>query len=373
MPHRTAARPNADPAPELEGVEADVAWAAFLARDRNADGRFVVAVTSTGIYCRPSCPARRPARSRVRLFRDGDAAVAAGFRPCLRCRPDAEARDRVAVAEAIAAIEAAETPPALADLAAAVGYAPHHFQRLFKRATGVSPAVYARGVRARRAAAALADESRVTDAIYAAGYAAPSRFYAMAGERLGMAPRAWRQGGAGETIRWVRVPTSLGPLLVAATARGLCRVSFDEDEAALGERFPGATIEPGDDALRTLAEAVVAQVERPGATRDRDLPLDVRGTAFQEAVWAALRAIPAGESRSYSELAAAIGRPRAVRAVGTACGANPVGIVIPCHRAQRGDGSMAGYAWGIDRKVTLRRREGLDRGSGAPETADDDG
>ncbi|KTF68157.1 bifunctional DNA-binding transcriptional regulator/O6-methylguanine-DNA methyltransferase Ada [Sphingomonas sp. HT-1] len=335
----------------------DACWAAFEARDRAQDGRFLVAVITTRIYCKPSCPARRPRRAHVRFYADGAAAAAAGFRPCLRCRPDEVARDAAAVARAAALIAAAEEPIGLEALAAAVGYAPHHFNRLFKRATGVTPAAYARGLRARRMAAALEEEASVTQAIYAAGYGAPSRFYEQADARLGMTPSAWRAGGAGVTIGWTIAATSLGPLLIAATEKGLCRVAFDEDEAALARRFPAAEVVPGGDPLATLAGQVVDAVERPG--RHANLPLDVQGTAFQEAVWQALRAIPPGETRSYAQLAAMAGAPAAVRAAGTACGANPVAILVPCHRAQRGDGSMGGYAYGLDRKRVLRAREGV--------------
>lgn len=338
-------------------IDEQAAWAAFERRDRSADDRFVVAVTTTRIYCRPSCPARRPRREHVRFLADGAAARADGYRACLRCRPDEAARDREGVAKALALIDGAETPPSLDALAAAAGYAPHHFHRLFKRALGVTPAAYIRGLRAGRAAAALSEEGQVTDAIYKAGYSGPSRFYDENNGRLGMAPSAWARGGEGVTIRWTIAPTSLGPMLVAATDKGLCRVSFDEDEAALAERFPRAVIEPGGDALAELAARVVAEVETPG--RDPGLPLDVAGTAFQEAVWQALRRIPAGGTMSYAALAAEVGRPNAVRAAGSACGANNVAVVIPCHRVTRSDGTMGGYAYGIERKRTLRKREGV--------------
>ena len=341
--------------PMTDAIDTAAAWAAFESRDRNADGRFVVAVRTTGIYCKPSCPARHPRRENVSFFADGRAAAQAGYRACLRCKPDEVGRDRIAVAEAVAAIEAADEAIALDELAARVGYAPHHFHRLFKRATGVTPAAYARGLKGRRAAEALSDEGRVTPAIYEAGYSGPSRFYAHGAKRLGMSPGAWVRGGAGVTIRWTIASTSLGPLLVAATDKGLCRVSFDEDALALAARFPRATIEPGGAALAALAAKVVAAVESP--ERDHDLPLDVRGTAFQEAIWQALRAIPAGETRSYAELAAVAGSPGAVRAAGSACGANPVAVVIPCHRAQRSDGSAGGYAYGLERKRVLQTRE----------------
>ncbi|WP_431471127.1 bifunctional DNA-binding transcriptional regulator/O6-methylguanine-DNA methyltransferase Ada [Sphingosinithalassobacter sp. LHW66-3] len=336
----------------------DEAYAAFERRDRSYDGRVIGAVTTTRIYCKPSCPARRPKREHVVFYADPAAARAAGFRACLRCKPDEVARDRIAVAQAVALIEAAEAPLPLDELARRVGYAPHHFHRLFKRATGVTPAAYARGLRARRAAAALNQEATVTDAIYEAGYSAPSRFYETAGARLGMTPSAWKQGGAGVTIRWTIAATSLGPLLIAATEKGLCRVSFDEDSAALVQRFPNAEIAAGGAALEELAARVVAEVETPG--RNADLPLDVQGTAFQEAVWQALRAIPPGETRSYAQLAAEIGKPGAVRAAGSACGANNVAVLIPCHRVQRSDGSMGGYAYGVERKRVLRRREGVE-------------
>ena len=338
-------------------IDADAAWAAFSIRDRRSDGRFVGAVRTTGIYCKPSCPARHPKRENVVFYRDGAAARAAGYRACLRCKPDEVGRDRVAVAEAVATIEAADPPLSLEALATKVGYAPHHFHRLFKRALGVTPAAYARGLMARRAAQALTAEGKVTEAIYEAGYSAPSRFYDNGAKRLGMSPSAWARGGAGATIRWTIADTSLGPMLVAATDKGLCRVSFDEGAEALAARFPRAEIVPGGAALADLAAKVVAAVESP--ERDHDLPLDVRGTAFQEAVWQALRAIPAGETRSYAELAAMVGHPGAVRAAGTACGANHVAVAIPCHRVQRGDGTLGGYAYGVERKVALRRREGV--------------
>ena len=336
-------------------LDDDAAWAAFDARDRRFDGRFVVAVRTTGIYCKPSCPARHPRRENVAFHVDADAARAAGFRACLRCKPDAVGRDRIAVADALALLASDAAPVGLDALAARVGYAPHHFHRLFKRATGVTPAAYARGLRSTRAADALTKESNVTHAIYEAGYSAPSRFYDDGARRLGMTPSAWANGGAGETIRWTVVDTSLGAMFVAATERGLCRVSFDEDEHALQARFPAAAILAGDDTLADLAARVVAAVESPD--RDHDLPLDVRGTAFQEAVWQALRTIPRGETRTYSQLAAIAGKPGAVRAAGTACGRNPVSIVIPCHRAQRTDGTLGGYAYGLDRKRTLLARE----------------
>jgi AraC family transcriptional regulator of adaptative response/methylated-DNA-[protein]-cysteine methyltransferase len=339
-------------------LDPDTAWAAFEARDRSFDGRIVIAVRTTGIYCKPSCPARHPRRENIEFHADPGSARAAGFRACLRCKPDEIGRDRVAVARAIAVLEATEDMVGLEELAGQVGYAPHHFHRLFKRATGVTPAAYARGLKAERAARALGETASVTAAIYEAGYSAPSRFYEDGAKRLGMSPSAWKNGGAGVTIRWTIADTSLGKMLVAATDKGLCRVSFDEDETALLLRFPKAEIVAGGAALADLAARVVASVESPD--RDQNLPVDVQGTAFQEAIWQALRNIPPGETRSYAELAAAIGKPNAVRAAGTACGANHVPIVIPCHRVLRVDGSPGGYAYGTDRKAALLRRERID-------------
>jgi AraC family transcriptional regulator of adaptative response/methylated-DNA-[protein]-cysteine methyltransferase len=336
-------------------IDPDAAWTAFERRDRTADGRFVVAVRTTGIYCKPSCPARHPKRAHVSFFVAPEAARSAGYRACLRCRPDEVGRDRVAVAEAVAAIEGSEEAISLDALAAQVGYAPHHFHRLFKRATGVTPAEYGRALRARRAEAALSDGASVTEAIYDAGYSAPSRFYADGAKRLGMTPSAWRAGGAGVTIRWTVAETSLGKLLIAATDRGLCRIAFEEGALDLARRFPQAEIVAGGAALAKLAADVVAAVEAPA--RDHDLPLDVQGTAFQERVWQALKRIPAGETRTYGEIAAMAGAPKAARAVGTACGANPVAVAVPCHRVTRGDGAIGGYAYGPERKRALLRRE----------------
>jgi len=333
----------------------DACWDAFLRRDRGVDGQFVGAVLTTGIYCKPSCAARHPKRENMIFLPDPAAARAAGFRACLRCRPDEVGRDRLAVEAAKALIAGAETPPSLDEVAAHAGYAPHHFHRLFKRETGMTPAAYARALRAERLKAALGDENSVTEAIYEAGYNAPSRAYADAERHLGMTPSAWKHGGAGVAIRHALVPTSLGPALVAATEKGLCRISFDEDEADLRRYFPKAELLPADARLDALAKQVSALVDDPAA--GADLPVDVRGTAFQQAIWAALRAIPPGETRSYGEIAAAIGKPGAVRAAGTACGDNNLAVLIPCHRVLRSDGGMGGYAYGIERKRALLERE----------------
>jgi AraC family transcriptional regulator of adaptative response/methylated-DNA-[protein]-cysteine methyltransferase len=327
-----------------------------MRRDRSWDGRVIGAVKTTGIYCKPSCPARRPKREHVTFYASGEEARTAGVRPCLRCKPHEVGRDREAIAAAVGLIERAEEPPSLAELAESVGYAPHHFQRLFKRDLGVSPADYARALRAQRAQGALKANGRVTDAIYDAGYAGPSGFYSDARERLGMTPSAWRDGGRGATIRWTTFDSPLGQMLIAATDKGICRLTFDDSEASLRRLFPSAEIIKDDGGLRALVEGALAAIERPLAAPD--LPIDVAGTAFQEKVWRELRKIPLGETRSYAQIAAAIGQPKAVRAVGTANGDNHVAVLIPCHRVIRSDGSLGGYAGGLDRKKMLLAVEG---------------
>ncbi|WP_022681356.1 bifunctional DNA-binding transcriptional regulator/O6-methylguanine-DNA methyltransferase Ada [Sphingobium bisphenolivorans] len=331
-------------------------WRAFLRRDRSMDGRFVGAVRTTGIYCKPSCAARHPRRENMIFFADPAAAQAAGFRACLRCRPDEVGRDRLAVEAAQAFIVAAEAPPTLEEIAARAGYAPHHFHRLFKREMGLTPAAYARSVRTERLKAALAEDGSVTDAIYGAGYNAPSRAYADADRHLGMPPSAWKNGGQGVAIRHMVVETNLGPALIAATRKGLCRISFDENESDLRARFPRAELLPADEALEALGNQVARLIDDP--SQPIDLPMDVSGTAFQQAVWTALRAIPPGETRTYGQIAASIGRPSAVRAAGTACGDNGLAVLIPCHRVLRSDGSLGGYAYGLERKKALLEREG---------------
>ena len=347
----------------MRTIDQDAAWTAFERRDRSWDGRVIGAVTTTRIYCKPSCPARRPKREHVEFYLEGEAARAAGYRACLRCRPDEVGRDREAVAKAAALIEVAEEPLRLDALAAAVGYAPHHFQRLFTRDMGVSPAAYARALRARRSEDHLMEDKSVTEAMYDAGYAAPSRFYADAKGRLGMTPSAWRDGGRGETIRYVVTDSALGPLLVAATAKGICRLTFGEDESALRRRFPNADIRKDDGTIAEWVEGALLAIDQPHAAPD--LPIDVRGTAFQEKVWQELRKIPLGETRSYADIAAAVGQPGAVRAVGTANGSNPVSVLVPCHRVIRSDGSLGGYGGGLENKVKLLAAEGITLGQPA--------
>jgi AraC family transcriptional regulator, regulatory protein of adaptative response / methylated-DNA-[protein]-cysteine methyltransferase len=340
-------------------IDEVAAWAAVKARDKSADGLFVTGVLSTGIYCRPSCAARHPHRENVRFYPTGDQARDAGLRPCKRCKPDEAGRDAKALVAAFRILAEAEAPPKLEALAQQVGYSPCHFHRIFTRATGVSPAQYSRGQRAGQMTESLSRSGKVTDAIYEAGYSGPGRFYADARGRLGMTPSAWRNGGRGETIRWAVADTFLGRMLVAATAKGICRLSFDEDEETLRQRFPNAAVEEGGEEMTDLLRRASAAIEAPA--RSHDLPLDVRGTAFQEAVWRELSRIPPGESLSYAALAAKAGKPGAARAAGSACGANNVAVLIPCHRARRGDGSPGGFAYGLERKARLIEREQTSR------------
>jgi AraC family transcriptional regulator of adaptative response/methylated-DNA-[protein]-cysteine methyltransferase len=281
------------------------------------------------------------------------------LRPCKRCLPDDVARDEAAVLAAIDEFKCSAEDlggrPQLAELAGAVGYSPAHFQRVFTRATGLSPAAYARALREERAREALSAGGSVTEASYQAGFEAPSRFYDSMEGKLGMAPSAWARGGEGVTIHWAVVQTTLGPMLVAATGKGVCRLSFNESRTDLEARFPKAELIEGGGAFAALLQRVVDAVERPGT--GGDIPLDVRGTAFQERVWEQLRKIPPGETRSYAEIAAAAGKPSAVRAAGSANGANNVAVLIPCHRVIRSDGSLGGYAYGLAIKRELLARE----------------
>ena len=337
--------------------------AALLARDPAFDGRFVYSVRTTGVYCRPSCPSRAARPENVRFHATPAEAEAAGFRPCLRCVPDAvspDARRAEAVARACRLIEAAETQPTLDALARAAGLSPFHLHRVFKAATGVTPRAYGAAHRAARVAELLPEAGSVTEAIYEAGYGTAGRFYAGATARLGMAPAAYRKGGAGEAIRFALGPCSLGEVLVAATDRGICAILLGDDPDALlrdlQDRFPHATLTGGDPDFEALVARAVGLVEAP--SRAIDLPLDIGGTAFQQRVWQALRAIPAGTTASYAEIARALGTPAAVRAVARACGANALAVAIPCHRVVRSDGALSGYRWGIARKRELLAREG---------------
>jgi AraC family transcriptional regulator of adaptative response/methylated-DNA-[protein]-cysteine methyltransferase len=332
-------------------------WRALESRDRRADGRFVFAVRSTGVYCRPSCPAKRPRRDGVSFFAAPGDAEAAGYRACKRCEP------REALAPGARKVEAArrfldehlEESVTLVRLGRAVGMSPAHLQRAFKHEVGLSPKQWVAARRAERFRSELRAGTSVTDAVYAAGFSGPSRAYEGAAQRLGMKPSRYRQGGAGETIRWASAPSPVGRILLAATPRGVCRVLLGEDQAALAAdlraEYPRAELVEDSAALRAAARAVASALKSRQALPE--LPLDVHGTALQERVWQALRSIPRGETRSYSDIAAAIGSPRAVRAVARACARNPVAVLVPCHRVVAKDGSLGGYRWGARRKEKL--------------------
>jgi len=345
----------------------DPRWAAIVARDASADGQFFYAVATTGVYCRPSCAARLPRPQNVSFHLSTAAAEQAGFRACKRCTPDQlslEQRRSEQIAELCRYIENATEMPSLAQLAEHAGLSPHHLHRLFKSATGVTPRAYAAAQRARRVRAELPESPSVTAALYGAGYGSSRQFYAVASQRLGMTPSEYRAGAPQLEIRFAVGVCSLGQVLVAASERGVCAIllgdSADMLAADLAQRFPRARLlEGGADFQQQLAR-VIAFVERPSA--GLELPLDVRGTAFQERVWQALRAVPAGATTNYSELAHAIGAPRAVRAVAGACAANPLAIAIPCHRVLRSDGNLSGYRWGVERKRELLAREQADAG-----------
>ena len=342
--------------------DSDKCWAALASRDGGADGAFVYAVRTTGVYCRPGCASRLPKRENVAFYPDRAAAEAAGFRPCKRCRPDeasAEARHLAAIERACALIGARETLPSLAEMAEAAGISRFHFHRVFKAITGTTPREWGKAHRLGRFAARLDAGEPVAEAVYAAGFGASSRAYESAPSGLGMTPGARRHGGRGETIRFTIVRSALGWALVAATARGICMTALGDApaplEAELRRRFPAALIWPADAALTGWAERIVQFITRPGA--QPDLPLDIRGTAFQAQVWRALQKIPPGHTATYREIAAALGRPSAVRAVAQACAGNNLALLVPCHRVVRSDGGLAGYRWGVERKRALIARE----------------
>ena len=344
-------------------VRAEEAWRqAVSRRDPSYDGVFVFAVRTTGVYCRPSCASRAAKRENVSFYATAEAAERAGYRACKRCRPDrlGAPDPRVeAVKRACERIAAAEEAPSLKDLAARAGMSPFHFHRVFKTVTGVTPKAYAAQMQARRAAEGLRTAETVTEAIYDAGFNSSSRFYETSAARLGMTPTALRRGGAGAVIRFAVGETSLGAVLVAATDKGVCAIMLGDDPDRLArelqDRFPRAELVGGDAGFERMVAEAVGLVEAPG--RGLNLPLDIRGTAFQERVWQALRAIPPGKTATYAEIARAVGRPKAARAVAQACAANPLAIAIPCHRVVRTDGDLSGYRWGVERKRELLERE----------------
>jgi len=355
--------------PQTTTTERDPRWRQVVARDPRADGRFVYSVRTTGVYCRPSCGSRRARPANVRFHASAAEAELAGFRPCLRCQPGHPSlaqRQAALVTAACRSIECAESMPGLAELARAAGLSPYHFHRVFKSVAGVTPRAYAAAHRDRRLRERLADRdaaptNSVTDAIYDAGFNSSARAYEAADAVLGMTPAAYRAGGAAARIRFAVGECSLGSILVAQSDRGLCAILLGDDPDALlrdlQDRFPKATLLAGDAAFERVVATVVGAVEAPRL--GLALPLDVRGTAFQQRVWQALRAIPPGSTASYAEIARRIGTPAAVRAVAGACAANPLAVAIPCHRVVRTDGGLSGYRWGIDRKRRLLEREAL--------------
>lgn len=346
--------------PRLANDEAR--WDAVVRRDPAADGKFFYSVRTTGVYCRPSCAARQARRENVRFHENCAEAEQAGFRACKRCRPNEPARSErqaAVVAEACRMIEAADEMPSLDALAEAAGMSRFHFHRVFKTVTGVTPKAYADAHRAKRMRSELKRSATVTEAIYGAGFNSSGRFYATSAERLGMTPTAFRAGGKGASIVFAVGECWLGSILVASTDKGVCAILLGDDADALvrelQDRFPQARLVGGDADYEKLIAKVVGYIE--GTAASFDLPLDIRGTAFQQTVWQALRGIPPGTTVTYTELAERIGQPKAVRAVAAACAANPVAVAIPCHRVVRIGGALAGYYWGVERKRALLARE----------------
>jgi AraC family transcriptional regulator of adaptative response/methylated-DNA-[protein]-cysteine methyltransferase len=358
---RGAVLPHIPPMPDthtIDRVSDELLWDQVL---RRQPGEFRYAVTTMGVYCRPGCPSPRPLRKNVRFFPDNREAEAAGFRACKRCDPKGE---RAAIAQAVvrdacAFIEAEETIPSLEALAARSGYSRFHFLRMFRNHTGLTPRSYAEGVRARRLQASLGAGTRVADAVIDAGYGSESRVYEKTGALLGMTPGAMRRGGAGEVIRTAFADCPFGRLLVGATDTGVCFIGFAEPDAALlgdlHHRFPRAELVADDAMLADTVRSVLGFLAEPRLALD--LPLDLRGTAFQQRVWRALRQIPPGETRTYGDVAASIGEPRAVRAVARSCATNPVSLAVPCHRVIGKNGDLTGYRWGVPRKRALLEKE----------------
>ncbi len=357
----------------VHSFDLDQAWRQVQSRDSAADGQFVYAVETTGIFCRPSCPSRRPARQNVRFLPDANSAIAAGYRACRRCHPAGVHAEADLVRRLCGHLERhRDRMVTLQQLGRMANLSAFTIQRMFERVLGISPRQYQIELRATRLREELAGGRSVTDATYEAGFSSSSRMYEGADARLGMLPERFRKGGAGETIRFLVTDCSLGRVLVAATERGLCAVTLGEDaeqmERALRERFPAAQIECAsihDSALGAAARAVLSHMtEHPVAL---DLPLDLRTTAFEQRVWRALQAIPRGETRSYSALAAELGQPRAVRAVARACARNPLAVVVPCHRVVGKNGALTGYRWGTERKRALLK---LEQSAAAPTQPD---
>jgi AraC family transcriptional regulator of adaptative response/methylated-DNA-[protein]-cysteine methyltransferase len=348
--------------PLATATERDPRWAAVVAKDHSADGRFYYAVKTTGVYCRPSCPARLANPDNVTFFATPTGAEAAGYRACKRCKPlgpSLKTQRSATIAWACRMIEGAEEKPATSALAKVVGLSPYHFHRMFKEVTGLTPGAYAEAHRARKVRARLPKSRTVTAAAFDAGFNASSRFYEKSAAILGMTPGDYRRGGSGAEIRFAVGQCSLGAILVASSEKGICAIALGDDPDRLvrdlEETFPKARLIGGDRAFEKVVAKVVAFVERPAI--GLDLPLDVRGTAFQERVWRALRKIPAGRRLTYTELARKVGASSAVRAVASACAANTIAVAIPCHRVVRKGGEISGYRWGVARKHELLTRE----------------
>ena len=348
-------------------VNDDQRWQSVLERDSDVDGQFVFAVQTTGIFCRPSCTARHALRKKVRFFPDAQAALMAGFRPCKRCQPDkANARqhrlDKITLACQLLEQESSITLDALAEQ---VAMSPYHLHRVFKATSGMTPKAWQQAYRARRLRDALSHGESVTQAILNAGFPDSSSYYRNADATLGMTAKQFRRGGDKLAVRYALADCSLGRCLVAESERGICAILLGDDDAALMAElqtlFPAAQAQPADAVFQQRIHHVIASID--GRDVALSLPLDIQGTAFQQQVWQALRAIPYGETISYQQLAKAIGKPNAVRAVASACGANKLAIVIPCHRVVRGDGSLSGYRWGVSRKAQILRRESPDEGA----------
>jgi AraC family transcriptional regulator, regulatory protein of adaptative response / methylated-DNA-[protein]-cysteine methyltransferase len=344
-------------------VADDPRWARIVARDKTADGHLWYSVSTTGVYCRPSCPSRIANPTNVQLHDSLESAKATGFRPCKRCKPDGasiEAENAALVAKACRIIEDSEKEPLLNELAGAIGRSPRYFHRVFKAATGLTPKDYAAAHRAKKVRQGLASGGTVTEAFYDAGFNSSGRFYEKSTDMLGMTPSQYRAGGADAEIRFAVGQTSLGAILVASSKKGIAAILLgdDPDELVrdLQDRFPKARLIGADHDYEAVVARVVGFVEAPEI--GLNLPLDVRGTAFQQRVWQALQKIPVGKTVSYTEVARRIGSPNAVRAVAGACAANNLAVAVPCHRVVRNDGSLSGYAWGVERKRILLDREG---------------
>lgn len=340
-------------------ADEDVLWKAVQRRDSNSDGMFVYAVESTGIYCRPSCPSRKPERQHVQFFPAPNEAERAGFRACKRCQPD-RLQDHIKLVQDVCHYidERAEDIPTLAELGEEFGLSPYHLQRMFKRATGLTPKQYADARRTERLKTMLKEREDIATTVYEAGFGSMSRVYERAPEQLGMTPGAYRRGGVGMHIHYTITDSALGRLLVGATERGVCAVSLGDDdaalEAALHDEYPAAEV-TRDDTISPWVEAILRYLN--GQLPHLELPVDIQTTAFRWKVLQELQRIPAGETRSYAEIARAIGQPKAVRAVASACATNPVALVIPCHRVVRSDGQSGGYRWGAERKQHLLQQE----------------